>query len=126
MQSGKFLHLITIEEPVSSQGASGGDISNQWQAVAGLARIPAEVLPDRAQEFFAAKQIQATRNAMIRMYYVPQVNERMRVVHHKRPGLDEYYDIAGVVDFQSRQTELRLYGIWREADGYRRGEDLEN
>lgn len=125
MQSGKFVHLITIEQPVETQ-SDGGDIVNDWQPVAGLARIPAEVLPDRAQEFFAGKQIQATRNAMVRMYYVPGITEKMRVVHHLRPGLDDYYDIAGVVHFQARQVELRLYGIWREAEGYRRGDDLSN
>lgn len=125
MQSGKLVHLITIEEPVSTQ-TDAGDMARVWQPVAGFARIPAEVLPDRAQEFFAAKQIQATRNALIRLYYRPGITEKMRVVHHLRPGLDEYYDVAGVVHFQARQVELRLMGIWREADGYRRGEDLSN
>jgi SPP1 family predicted phage head-tail adaptor len=125
MQSGKFQHLITIERPTRSQ-TDGGDIVEVWEAVPGFTRIFGEVLPDRGSEFFAAKQIQATRNAMIRLYYQPGITEQMRVVHHVRPGMDEYYDVAGIVSFQSRQTELRLYGIWREAEGYRRGADLEN
>lgn len=125
MQSGKLQHLVTIEQPVETQ-SEGGDIDRTWSALTGFARIPAEVLPDRAGEFFAAKQLQATRNALVRLYYRPGITEKMRLVHHLRPGLDEYYDIQGVVHFQSRQVELRLMCLWREAEGYRRGEDLEN
>lgn len=125
MQSGKLNQLITIERPLEPQSESG-DIGQTWEPVPGFARIMAEVLPDRAQEFVAAKQIQATRNALIRLYYQPGIDERMRVVHHLRPDLDEYWDIAGVVHFQSRQTELRLMCVWREAEGYRRGVDLSN
>jgi head-tail adaptor len=125
MQSGKFQHLITIEQSTRSQ-SDAGDMVDSWAAVPGFARIMGEVLPDRAGEFFAARQIQATRNALIRLYYQPGISERMRVVHHVREDLDEYYDIAGVVSFQSRQREVRLFGLWREAEGYRRGVDLEN
>jgi SPP1 family predicted phage head-tail adaptor len=125
MQSGKFRDLVTIEQPVETN-SEGGDTVNTWGPLTGFVRIPAEVLPDRASEFFAAKQIQATRNAMVRLYFRPGITEKMRVVHHKRPGLDEYYDIVGQIDFQSRQHELRLFGIWRDAEGTRRGEDLSN
>jgi SPP1 family predicted phage head-tail adaptor len=125
MQSGKFQHLITIESPTRSQTDAGDDVET-WAPLAGFTRIFAEVLPDRAGEFFAARQIQATRNAMVRLYYQPGITEKMRLVHHVREDLDEYYDIAGVVSFQSRQRELRLMCTWREAEGYRRGADLEN
>lgn len=125
MQSGKFVHLITIERPLRPQDA-GGNLTETWEPVPGFARIMGEVLPDRASEFFAARQVQATRNALIRLYYQPHIDETMRVVHHVRPGQDEYWDINGMVQFQSRQRELRLYCTWREAEGFRRGEDLEN
>lgn len=125
MQSGKFQHLITIETPTRTQSENGDD-AETWAAVSGFARIMAEVLPDRAGEFFAARQIQATRNALIRLYYQPGIIETMRVVHHVRPGIDNYYDITGVVSFQSRQREIRLMCLWREAEGYRRGTDLLN
>lgn len=125
MQSGKFVHVITIEAPTRTQ-TDGGDFVETWAPVAGFERIMAEVLPDRASEFFAARQVQATENAMVRMYYQPGIAAPMRVVHHIRPGLDRYYDVQGVVDFQSRQQEMRLYCLWREAEGYRRGTDLQN
>ena len=125
MQSGKLNQLITIERAVRPQN-DAGDFAETWEPVPGFARIPAEVLPDRAQEFFAAQQIQATRNALVRLYYQPGITEQMRVVHHVRPDVDELWDIAGVVSFQSRQVELRLICIWREAEGYRRGVDAVN
>lgn len=125
MQSGKFVHLITIERPTRIQDIAG-NFNEVWVPVAGFTRIMGEVLPDRASEFFASRQVQATRNALIRLYYQPGVDETMRVVHHQRPGQDDYWDISGAVHFQSRQRELRLYCIWREAEGFRRGEDLEN
>lgn len=126
MQSGKFVHLISIEQLTETQDPDTGNISDDWTAVPGFARIFGEVLPDRAAEFFAGKQVQATRNALIRLYYQPGISEKMRVVHHKRPGQDEYWDIQGCIDFQSRQTELRLMCVWREAEGWRRGTDLAN
>lgn len=125
MQSGKFVHLVTIEQPSLPQDARG-NFSEVWLPVPGFTRIFAEVLPDRATEYFAAKQIQATRNAVVRLYYQPGITPAMRLVHHKRPDLDEYWDIAGAVDFQDRQREVRLYCTWREAEGYRRGTDLDN
>lgn len=125
MQSGKMNQLVTIEQLTQPQNDSG-DTIDTWTPVTGFVRIPASVLPDRAQEFFAAKQIQATRNALIVIYFKPGITEKMRAVHHVRPGMDDYYDVAGVVPFQSNQHELRLYGIWREAEGYRRGVDIEN
>lgn len=125
MQSGKFQHLLTIQRKVATQSDDGDDVE-QWEPLPGFARIFGEVLPDRAGEFLAARQVQATRNALIRLYYQPGITEQMRVVHHVREDLDEYWDVQGVVHFQSRQRELRLMCIWREAEGYRRGVDLEN
>lgn len=125
MQSGKFQHLITIQRPAPEQSDSG-DLSDAWEDLPGFTRIMGEVLPDRAGEFFAGRQIQATRNALVRIYYQPGITERMRVVHHVRPDFDEYWDIQGCVHFQSRQHELRLMCQWWESEGYRRGADLEN
>lgn len=125
MQSGKFQHLITIQRKVESQ-TDGGDLEDTWEPLPGFARIFAEVLPDRAAEFFAGRQLGAVRNALIRLYYQPGVDETMRVVHHVREDLDEYWAIEGCVHFQSRQRELRLMCAWREAEGWRRGTDLQN
>lgn len=125
MQSGKFQHLITIQRPVPSQ-SDGGDIVETWEPLTGFSKIFGEVLPDRAGEFFAGRQIQATTNALIRLYDQPGIDETMRVVHHVRPGLDEYWDIQGIVPVQSRGRELRLMCLKRAAQGYRRGTDLEN
>lgn len=125
MQSGKLQHLLTIERPTRTKNDSGDEVET-WAPVPGFEKIFGEVLPDRAGEFVAARQIQATRNALIRLYYQPGIDETMRVVHFLRPGLVDYWDVAGVVHFQSRQLELRLMCVWREADGYRRGVDLEN
>lgn len=125
MQSGKFQHLVTIQQKIESQSDSG-NIEETWEPLTGFTRIFAEVLPDRAQEFFTAKQLQATRNALVRLYYQPGIDETMRLIHHVRPGMDDYYAIEGVVHFQARQRELRLMCVWREAEGWRRGVDLEN
>lgn len=126
MQSLRLLQRITIERPVRVQDPDTGDDVETWEAVPNFVRIGADVLPDRAGEFFAARQIQATTNAMVKMWYQPGLDETMRVVHHVRPGFDEYWDIQGLVPFQSQQRELRLMCLKRNAEGYRRGADLEN
>jgi head-tail adaptor len=125
MQSLRLLQRITIERPVTVQDG-GGDDTVTYEPVPGFTRIGADVLPDRAGEFFAARQVQATRNAMVKIWYQPGLVENMRVVHHVRPGMDEYWDIQGLVPFQSQQRELRLMCLWRDAEGYRRGADLSN
>lgn len=125
MQSGKFVHLITIEAPQRTQGETG-NFTEVWTPVPGFARIMGEVLPDRATEFFGARQVQSTTNALVRLYDQPGITPAMRVVHHVRPGTDEHWDIQGVVPLQSRFRELRLYCLKRDAEGFRRGVDLEN
>lgn len=126
MQNLNLPQLITIERPVRVQDPDTGDDVETWQPVPPFIRIAAAVLPDRAGEFFAARQIQATGNAMVRIWYQPGIDTTMRVVHHVRPGMDEYWDIQGQIPFQSQQRELRLMCLWRDAEGYRRGADLNN
>lgn len=126
MQSLRLLQRITIERPVRVQDPDTGDDVETWEAVPNFVRIGAEVLPDRASEFFAARQVQATANAMVKLWYQPGIDMTMRVVHHVRPGLNEYWDIQGQIVFQSQQRELRLMCLWRDAEGYRRGADLSN
>jgi SPP1 family predicted phage head-tail adaptor len=126
MQSLRLLQRITIERPDTVQDPDTGDETTTWTPVTGFQRIGADVLPDRAGEFFAARQIQATANAMVKIWYQPGLDSTMRVVHHVRPDFDEYWDIEGLVPFQSNQRELRLMCLKRDAEGYRRGADLEN
>jgi len=128
MQPGKLRHRITVEKPIEEQDAAGQLKITGWTAIA--SRISGEVLPDRAGEFFEARQVQATTNAMIRMRYRPGIEQddgnpdgtKIRVVHHVRDGASpvvEYWDVQGVVHFQSRFRELRLMCIKRGADGWR-------
>jgi head-tail adaptor len=126
MQNLRLNQRVTIERPVTVQDQDTGDDTVTYEPVPGFIRIGADVLPDRAGEFFAARQVQATRNAMVRIWYQPGLVENMRLVHHVRPGMDEYWDIQGLVPFQSQQRELRLMCLWRDAEGYRRGADLTN
>lgn len=126
MQSLRFPHRGTIERCTRVQDPDTGDETETWTAVPGFERIGAEVLPDRAGEFFAARQVQATANAMVRIWYQPGIDSTMRFVHHVRPGIDEHWDIQGLVPFQYQQRELRLMCLKRDAEGYRRGADLTN
>jgi head-tail adaptor len=125
MQSLRLPHLISVERVTRTKDA-GGNETETWTPVTGFARIPGEVLPDRAGEFFAARQVQATANALIKLWYQPGIEATMRVVHHVRPGFDQYWDVQGVVPFQMNQRELRLMCLWRDTEGWRRGTDLVN
>jgi head-tail adaptor len=127
MQPGKLIHRVTIQRLVKQQGPTGKILPDSWETV--LEREPAEVLPDRASEYFAAQQIQASTNAMIRIGHRSElvgVVEKIRAVHHIEPGVDEFWDIEGVVPFQYRYREMRLMCLKREAEGYRRGTDVAN
>lgn len=129
MQTGKLRHVVTIEAPSRSQNPDTGEVTEGWAAVPGLERIRAEVLPDRAAEFFGTRQVQATTNAMIRIRWRGGVVPTMRVLHHIADGPDpvfEYWDIQGAVHFQARFRELRLMCLQRDAEGFRRGIDLVN
>lgn len=126
MQPGKLVHRVTIQRLVRAQGPTGKIQPDSWQNV--LEREPAEVLPDRASEYFAAQQIQASTNALIRVRHRDELvtPEKIRAVHHVAPGLDEFWDIEGVVPFQYRFREMRLMCVKRDAEGYRRGTDVSN
>lgn len=124
MQRGKLRHRLTIERPDKTQDPDTGKIVEVWTVVA--SRISAEVLPDRAGEFFGARQVQATTNALIRISHRTDVLPTMRAVHHVRPGFDEYWDIQGVIPFQHGGQEVRLMCLKRDAEGFRRGADLKN
>lgn len=127
MQSGKLRHRITIERPIETQDASTGAIAVSWSLFA--SRISAEVLPDRASEYFAAQQLQSSTNAMIRIRYRVGVEPTMRVTHHLSDGIPEIlevYDIQGVVHFQAGFREIRLMCLKRDAEGFRRGADVVN
>lgn len=125
MQLGKFRHRISVERPVEVQAADG-TLSTTWQVVPGFDRIAAEVLPDRASEFFGAAQVQNTENALIRLRWQPGIDTTMRVKHALRPDLIEYWKVEGHLNFQDRQKELRLMCLKRDAEGFRRGADLVN
>jgi head-tail adaptor len=129
MNPGKLRHRVTIERQVKVQNPATGEIVSDYVAVEGMERLSAEVLPDRASEFFAGRQIQATQNAMIRMRWRNGVDATMRAKHHLSDGADpivEYWDISGVVHFQDRFREMRLMCLQRDAEGFRRGVDLVN
>jgi SPP1 family predicted phage head-tail adaptor len=128
MQTGKLRHRITIQKPVEQQDAAGQVRIVDWTNLA--SRISAEVMPDRAGEFFEARQVQATTNALIRLRYRPGITTedgnpdgtKIRVVHHLKdgpPAVVEYWNVEGVVHFQSRFRELRLMCLKREEDGWR-------
>jgi SPP1 family predicted phage head-tail adaptor len=126
MQPGKLRHRITIQAPVEQQDAAGQVRIVDWTNLA--SRISAEVLPDRAGEFFEARQVQATTNALIRLRYRPGIAEdnpnatKIRVVHHIKdgpPAIAEYWDVQGIVHVQERFRELRLMCLKREEDGWR-------
>lgn len=127
MQPGKLRHRVTIERLLKQQGPTGKIPVDSWVTV--LDRAPAEVLPDRAGAFFAADQVQGTTNAMIRMRHsdaVLSITDQMRARHHVAPGVDEFWDIEGVVPLQYRRREMRLMCLQRQAEGFRRGSDVSN
>ena len=127
MQPGKLRHRVTIQRLLKQQGPTGLIPEDRWEPI--LPREPAEVLPDRAGEFFAAQQVQATTHAMIRMRHRQEIDsttDTLRAVHHVAPGVDEYWPIAGAVPFQYRRREMRLMCVRRDSEGFRRGTDLDN
>lgn len=131
MQIGKLRHIVTIEYPQRSQNADTGEVIDTWVPVPGALRIHAEVLPDRATEFFGTRQVQSTLNAMIRLRWREGIDATMRVKHYLRDAagtepLVEYWDVQGAIHFQDRFRELRLMCLARDAEGFRRGSDLVN
>lgn len=125
MEPLKPIHRLTFEFRTETQGA-GGNLVETWAPLPGFVRIQGEVLPGRGDEFFSARQINATETGQIKVRYQPELQQGMRAVHHVRPGIDDYWYIEGRQDIQARGRELWLYVVKRYAEGYRRGADLEN
>lgn len=101
---------ITIQSRAETRSSSGA-VSWTW---ADYKTVRASVEPIKGQEYFAAKQLQASTTTRIKMRYISGITTKMRVKHGTR-----YYAIEAVINPLSKNRELHLMCVEREADGWR-------
>lgn len=122
MQAGRLRHVITIEEPVETQDATGA-MTTVWQTWADGVRASIEDVSTREQ--FAAAQVQAEITTRVRIRYRRGVHEKMRIRHVREhsgsPQVIDYYDIQGppTRDVATGRRELQLLCLRRSAEGFR-------
>jgi SPP1 family predicted phage head-tail adaptor len=100
MPIGGMRYRITIEQAAETRGASGG-ISRAWSA---LVAVWADVQFNRGREFFAARQLLAEKNAVIKIRYRSDVSSANRVVFN-----GQTYNIVDAVPEAGRKRYLFLY-----------------
>lgn len=110
MNACKLKHSVTIQERTETTNSTG-EVEWTWGTYV-IARAAVE--PLRGQEYFAAKQVQASTQVRIRIRYMTGITTKMRVVFEGR-----YFAIEGIIDPEMRHRELQLMCVEREADGWR-------
>lgn len=81
-----------------------GEPTNDWQPVAGLTDLWAAKEPLLGREFFAAEQAQSRVEVKFRTYWVPGVENEMRVQDDE--GI---YEIVSAINVKSLNRELLMY-----------------
>lgn len=110
MRSCVLRETVTIQSRTETTGTTG-EVTWTW---ATYKTVRASIEPIKGQEYFAAKQLQASTNVRIRIRYLSGITTKMRVLHGTR-----YYAIESVIDPNTRRRELQLMCVEREADGWR-------
>jgi SPP1 family predicted phage head-tail adaptor len=106
----KLRQSVTIQQRTETTNSTG-EVEWTW---ADYKTVRAAVEPLRGQEYFAARQLQSSTTTRIRIRYIAGLNTKMRINHASR-----YYAIEGIINPESRNRELQLMCVEREADGFR-------
>jgi SPP1 family predicted phage head-tail adaptor len=101
---------VTIQSRTETTNSTG-EVEWTW---ADYKTVRASVEPIKGQEYFAAKQLQASTTTRIKMRYLSDITTKMRIKHGTR-----FYAIEAVIDPFSKHRELHLMCVEREADGWR-------
>lgn len=98
--AGKLNRRIIIEQVTETRDEMGGVI----QTWATFATVWAEFVSQTGREFFAAKQVNAALEAIIRIRYIAGVTAKMRVKY----GTRVFNLVAPPVDVNEAHVELKL------------------
>lgn len=100
MRSGKLNRRIVIEQVSEARDAIGGT-SETWTT---FATVWAEFMYQAGREFFAAKQINAALDEIIRIRYLAGITAKMRV----RYGTRIFTIVAPPIDVNEKHEEIKL------------------
>lgn len=89
MRGGKLRHLMTLQQPVTTQSATTGEMVTVWTEVA---KVWASLEPLSANAFVAAGAEQSEVTARVTIRFRDDVTSKMRLAYR---GM--YYDIKGVL-----------------------------
>jgi SPP1 family predicted phage head-tail adaptor len=89
MRNGKLRHKMTLQQPVTTQNTTTGEMATVWTEVA---KVWASLEPLSANAFIAAGAEQSEVTARVTIRYREGVTSKMRLIYR---GM--YYDIKGVL-----------------------------
>lgn len=78
LAAGELRHFVRIEKPKSYQDPITGELCSKWEMVA---QVYAQIVPNSAREFIAAKATQSEVSGRIVIRHRSDVDATMRVVH---------------------------------------------
>ena len=102
IQAGELVHLVTFDEPVSTQNSIGEEIITWTPSFT----VWAAVEPLRGREQFLAGAVNAQLDTRIRVRWSPRgaaVNEKWRARVR-----DVIYGIESIVDVDSKRREVQI------------------
>ena len=102
MEAGRLRHRVEVQDYVGEEKDSNGNDVRNYTTFA--SNIPAEIVPMRGRELFAAQQEFSEADVRIGMRYLAGMTDKMRIVHE---GV--YYGIVSIVDVEMRHVEFVVY-----------------
>ena len=98
---GRLRHYVRIERKVNVLDSGGnvvqnlqtGEIETEWEPLASVPNVWAEIRPLSAREFLAAQQTQSQVNCMLTIEFRSDLDPTMRIVDEA----GTIYNIAGLI-----------------------------
>lgn len=101
--SGRLRHRVMIRYKAEVQNQETGEVTWTWVNLTPR-KLAAEISPVSAREFIASAAIQNEITVKVVMRWRSDVTPKMQVVHTVR-GVDQYYNIEGVLADPKSGTE---------------------
>ena len=98
--SGKLRHRVTIQEPTTVDGTSGGN----YETWSNVATVWAQVTPSSGREFWEIRKSNSEIDGEVRMRYRGNINPTMRLLFKNRP-----LEIQYIINRDEKNELLKVY-----------------
>ena len=108
MQAGRLRERVTFKRQTDTPTAAGGS-TRTWAVLAGMTRVPAEVIGQSGREAMIANTLQGIATYVIAIRYRDGIRANDQVIWHSSGGDLELNVLAPPVDRFGDRTQLQIF-----------------